>query len=123
MEQGHTLLSRIEGADSARLSADIATHARTTPQALSRTDRAPAAPSAYDTDMGDDAVETPEQLEERLKKLMAQERVMLFMKGSPDVPRCGFSRQTVALLREQGVEFGHFDILSDETVRSGECLG
>ena len=63
--------------------------------------------------------ETKEQLEERLNKLMRQERVMLFMKGSPDVPRCGFSRQTVQILREQGVEFGYFDILTDESVRSG----
>ncbi|THG95096.1 hypothetical protein EW145_g8025 [Phellinidium pouzarii] len=41
------------------------------------------------------------------------------MKGVPDAPRCGFSRQTVALLREHGVEFSHFDILTDERVRSG----
>lgn len=45
---------------------------------------------------------------------------MLFMKGDPDVPRCGFSRRAVALLRDQKVDFGSFDILSDETVRSGE---
>ena len=51
---------------------------------------------------------------------MTQDHVMLFMKGSPDAPRCGFSRQIVGLLREQGVEFGHFDILTDERVRSGE---
>jgi glutaredoxin-related protein len=44
---------------------------------------------------------------------------MLFMKGVPDAPRCGFSRKAVALLRDQKVEFGSFDILEDETVRSG----
>ena len=44
------------------------------------------------------------------------------MKGSPDVPRCGFSRRTVALLRDQKVDFDSFDILSDESVRSGECF-
>ena len=47
-------------------------------------------------------------------------QVMLFMKGSPDVPRCGFSRRTVALLRDQKVDFDSFDILSDESVRSGK---
>ena len=41
------------------------------------------------------------------------------MKGNPSAPKCGFSRQTVGLLREKGVEFAWFDILSDEDVRSG----
>jgi glutaredoxin-related protein len=44
---------------------------------------------------------------------------MLFMKGNPDAPRCGFSQKTVNLLREQDVEFGWFDILEDEAVRQG----
>lgn len=67
-----------------------------------------------------EAEETPEQLEARLRTLMAMDRVVLFMKGEPDAPRCGFSRKTVQLLREQGVEFSYFDILTDESVRSGE---
>lgn len=45
--------------------------------------------------------------------------VMLFMKGNPDNPQCGFSRQTVALLRGEGVQFGWFDIFSDQSVREG----
>jgi len=44
---------------------------------------------------------------------------MLFMKGNPDAPQCGFSRQTVALLRGEGVQFGWFDIFSDQSVREG----
>ncbi|KAJ2965462.1 hypothetical protein NUW54_g14111 [Trametes sanguinea] len=50
---------------------------------------------------------------------MNQSKVVLFMKGSPDQPRCGFSRRIVDLLRSQGVEFSSFDILSDESVRQG----
>ena len=50
---------------------------------------------------------------------MNQDQVVLFMKGSPDQPRCGFSRRIVATLRDQNVQFAHFDILSDENVRSG----
>ncbi|KAL5526688.1 GRX3 [Sanghuangporus sanghuang] len=111
--RGHTLLARIEGADTARLSTEVATHIRTPPKVLSRTDRAPAPPPVGEKE------ESKEQLEARLRKLMSQERVMLFMKGNPDVPRCGFSRQIVSLLREQDVPFGHFDILTDESVRSG----
>jgi glutaredoxin-related protein len=44
------------------------------------------------------------------------------MKGSPDVPRCGFSRKICGLLRDQKIEFSHFDILTDESVRQGEHL-
>jgi Grx4 family monothiol glutaredoxin len=51
--------------------------------------------------------------------LVQQAPVMAFIKGSPDAPRCGFSRQLVALLRERKVPFDHFDILSDEAVRQG----
>lgn len=44
---------------------------------------------------------------------------MLFMKGDPDGPRCGFSRTIVGLLKEKNVKFGTFDILSDNDVRQG----
>ena len=50
---------------------------------------------------------------------MGQARVVLFMKGTPDAPRCGFSRRIVALLRERGAQFATFDILEDDAVRQG----
>ena len=116
-EQGHTLLGRISGADAPALTKAIAEHARA-PSAISpqsHTDRPPAAPS----DGGAPPHESEEELNARLRALMDKERVMLFMKGNPDAPRCGFSRRIVALLRDQGVEFGSFDILTDESVRAG----
>jgi glutaredoxin-related protein len=45
---------------------------------------------------------------------------MLFMKGSPSEPKCGFSRKLVELLQAEGVHFGSFDILTDEAVRQGK---
>ena len=45
--------------------------------------------------------------------------VMLFMKGNPDEPRCGFSRKAVGVLKDAGIKYGTFDILSDEEVRQG----
>jgi Grx4 family monothiol glutaredoxin len=60
-----------------------------------------------------------ESLEDRLKNLISSSPVMLFMKGTPDEPRCGFSSKVVNALKEEGVEFGSFDILSDEEVRQG----
>ncbi|XP_061531735.1 glutaredoxin 3 [Phycodurus eques] len=56
---------------------------------------------------------------ERLKKLINAAPCMLFMKGTAQEPRCGFSRQMVALLRERNIPFSTFDILSDEDVRQG----
>lgn len=61
----------------------------------------------------------PEELTERLKRLIFSAPVMVFMKGSPSAPRCGFSRQTADLLQSQGISFGSFDILNDEEVREG----
>eukprot|EP00450_Noctiluca_scintillans_P006083 CAMPEP_0194482166 /NCGR_PEP_ID=MMETSP0253-20130528/4244_1 /TAXON_ID=2966 /ORGANISM="Noctiluca scintillans" /LENGTH=292 /DNA_ID=CAMNT_0039321689 /DNA_START=80 /DNA_END=958 /DNA_ORIENTATION=- len=59
------------------------------------------------------------KLEDRLKELLNKEPVMLFMKGCPDEPRCGFSGKIVGILNEHSVKFGTFDILSDEEVRQG----
>ena len=58
-------------------------------------------------------------LDERLRALTHRASVMLFMKGTPDAPRCGFSRTAIELLRAQKVAFDTFDILSDEEVRQG----
>lgn len=58
-------------------------------------------------------------LNQRLKKLINAAPCMLFMKGSSQEPRCGFSRQIVGLLSEHNIQFSTFDILSDEEVRQG----
>eukprot|EP00730_Choanoeca_flexa_P001729 TRINITY_DN10758_c0_g1_i3.p2 TRINITY_DN10758_c0_g1~~TRINITY_DN10758_c0_g1_i3.p2 ORF type:complete len:325 (+),score=109.64 TRINITY_DN10758_c0_g1_i3:44-1018(+) len=60
-----------------------------------------------------------DELNAKLKALINQSKIMLFMKGTPEAPRCGFSRTMVGLLQEEGVEFGHYDILGDNEVRSG----
>jgi Grx4 family monothiol glutaredoxin len=62
---------------------------------------------------------TKEELHTRLGELVKAAPVMLFMKGTPSAPQCGFSRQTVALLREKGVRYGFFNILADDEVRQG----
>ncbi len=60
-----------------------------------------------------------EELDKRLSELVKAAPVMLFMKGTPSTPQCGFSRQLVGLLREKGVRYGFFNILADEEVRQG----
>jgi Grx4 family monothiol glutaredoxin len=44
---------------------------------------------------------------------------MLFMKGTPSAPECGFSRTLVGILREKNVRYGFFNILADDDVRQG----
>ncbi|XP_039061721.1 monothiol glutaredoxin-S17-like [Hibiscus syriacus] len=64
-------------------------------------------------------IEKKEMLEDRLRSLISSSPVMLFMKGTPDAPRCGFSSKAVNALNEEGVSFSSFDILTDDEVRQG----
>lgn len=63
--------------------------------------------------------QSKEALNQRLSELVKAAPVMLFMKGTPSAPQCGFSRQTVSILREKGVRYGFFNILADDEVRQG----
>lgn len=72
--------------------------------------------SSYAPD-GDDAATAPEmtstqgqkeEIDHRLGELVKAAPVMLFMKGTPSTPQCGFSRQLVGLLRDKGVRYGFF---------------
>lgn len=60
-----------------------------------------------------------EELNKRLTELVKAAPVMLFMKGTPSTPQCGFSRTLVSILREKGVRYGFFNILADDDVRQG----
>jgi Grx4 family monothiol glutaredoxin len=56
---------------------------------------------------------------DRIIELVRSSSVMLFMKGEPNAPRCGFSRKMVDLLQSHEVIFSSFDILTDDAVRAG----
>uniref|UniRef100_A0A0R3RW12 Glutaredoxin-3 n=1 Tax=Elaeophora elaphi TaxID=1147741 RepID=A0A0R3RW12_9BILA len=56
---------------------------------------------------------------DRMKSLVRQSPLMLFMKGTPDNPKCGFSSQIVNLLRGVDADFSSFDVLEDDEVRQG----
>lgn len=83
---------------------------------IATTSTATSTPTVTSTNTGP-ATEDPEKLDARLNALVKKEPVMLFMKGNPEQPRCGFSRQIVELLNQQRISFGSFDILSDNAVR------
>jgi monothiol glutaredoxin len=51
--------------------------------------------------------------------MVAKSDVLLFMKGSPLFPQCGFSSRAVAILNHLGAEFDSVDVLQDQGVRQG----
>lgn len=55
--------------------------------------------------------------QDRIRTLVHEDRIVLFMKGDPDRPQCGFSARTVGVLHGLGVEFTHVDVLMDPDVR------
>ena len=59
-----------------------------------------------------------------IDKAVASAPVVLFMKGTPETPQCGFSRASIQILGLQGVnpaKFTAFNVLEDEELRAGEC--
>lgn len=93
------VIDKVEGADAAQLSKVIKFHATSF-----------VAPVIHST---------PQNLEDRLKSLINSKPCMLFMKGNPNEPKCGFSKQIIQILKENNIQFGHFDILNDNEVRQG----
>ncbi|KAF1813663.1 glutaredoxin [Eremomyces bilateralis CBS 781.70] len=140
--RGGARLETISGSDAAKVRAAVERHAA--PGGAPGGQRLPPAQQvvkkAEDTTLGDVGSTTngalgargnetapidstgeqdKEALFARLKDLVKAAPVMLFMKGTPSAPQCGFSRQTVALLRQKNVRYGFFNILADDDVRQG----
>jgi Grx4 family monothiol glutaredoxin len=91
------------------------------PPAQTVTKPPPQQPAAHTNGTNGTTAEekTEEDLNTRLGTLVKAAPVMLFMKGTPSAPQCGFSRQTVSVLREKKVRYGFFNILADDEVRQG----
>jgi monothiol glutaredoxin len=54
---------------------------------------------------------------DRIRQELSTAPVVLFMKGTPDFPQCGFSAQTVSALRHLGAQFHHVNIFDDSELR------
>lgn len=54
---------------------------------------------------------------ERIKNEIAENKVVIFMKGTPEAPRCGFSAATIELLKKYPYPFKGVDILSNPDIR------
>jgi len=60
-----------------------------------------------------------EPIHDRIAADIAGNEVVLFMKGTPVFPQCGFSAAVVGILSELGVKFKAFDVLKDPELRQG----
>ena len=69
--------------------------------------------------MTDLTVSDPADVNARLDALVKGSPVVLFMKGTPLFPQCGFSSRAVAILDHVGVEYASVDVLQDQAVRQG----
>tara|TARA_X000001036_G_scaffold438844_1_gene487822 strand:+ start:907 stop:1224 length:318 start_codon:yes stop_codon:yes gene_type:complete len=59
------------------------------------------------------------EINEKIKKLLKENDVCLFMKGTPDSPQCGFSMAVSNVLKHLKVNFKGINILEDENLRQG----
>ena len=55
----------------------------------------------------------------RIEEQLSSHEILLYMKGTPDFPQCGFSGQTVAALKAVGKPFAFVNIFEDEEIRQG----
>lgn len=70
--------------------------------------------------MSDQTLETPaDPVHTFIAQTVADHDVVLFMKGTPDSPRCGFSSLAVQILDHVGAPFVGVDVLQDEALRDG----
>lgn len=56
---------------------------------------------------------------DRIKQTVESQPIVLFMKGTPQFPMCGFSSRVVQALKAVGAEFGSVNVLEDPEVRAG----
>jgi len=55
----------------------------------------------------------------KFDEMVKKNKVVIFMKGVPEQPMCGFSNAVVQILRMHGVQYDSYDVLSDEAIRQG----
>lgn len=70
------------------------------------------------SDVGNDG-DSGSDAHSRIDKMLSENPVFLFMKGTPESPQCGFSSKVVGILRTWNIPYKSFNVLSDESIRQG----
>jgi monothiol glutaredoxin len=58
-------------------------------------------------------------VQQQIDQLVREQDIVLFMKGTPQFPQCGFSQRVAAILEQQGISFAAVNVLLDPAVREG----
>jgi len=111
-----TIVDRIDGGeDVARVTQCYSRLVSASSSSSSSTIIAPPTTTTPQTD----EKEEEQTLNNRLQSLITSSPIMLFLKGTPNAPKCGFSRQAIEILTGSNLTFGYFNILEDDIVRQG----
>jgi len=78
----------------------------------------PMAPGAESAGPATPAEDDSNPIREAIEQAIGENRVLLFMKGTPEAPACGFSARTVAALQALEVPFAAVDVLPDPRIRA-----
>ncbi|KAI1814713.1 glutaredoxin [Poronia punctata] len=126
LQRNDQVLEAVSGSSAVKARTAIEKHAKNSANGVSSatteattTDSGAQPANTAEVETEPDPAQTKEELFKRLGELVKAAPVMLFMKGTPSSPQCGFSRQLVALLRERSIKYGFFNILADDEVRQG----
>ena len=65
------------------------------------------------------SIDKSQHLARQIESIIGSSDVVLFMKGTPDMPQCGFSANSIAILNSLGATFKTFNILEDMDIREG----
>lgn len=118
--RGGQVLETVSGSNAVKVRNAIESHAGNKAEVAAANGVRAAASATVVTSQPELDPETKKaDLFKRLEDLVKAAPVMLFMKGTPSSPQCGFSRQLVGVLRENSVKYGFFNILADDEVRQG----
>jgi Grx4 family monothiol glutaredoxin len=119
--QNGEVLETVSGSSAVKVREAIEKHASKAGATATTNNGAAAAPGHDEAEVAteEDPEKKKQELFRRLGDLVKAAPVMLFMKGTPSEPKCGFSRQLVGILRDNAVKYGFFNILADDEVRQG----
>ena len=57
--------------------------------------------------------------QDRIKQQISENSIVLYMKGTPEAPQCGFSGRSVQMLQACGAQFASVNVLADQEIREG----
>ncbi len=59
------------------------------------------------------------EIKNKIESMINQNEILLFMKGTPSMPQCGFSAAVVGVLNHMGIKFESVNVLQDQEIREG----